>query len=210
MSRLVEPSDENMDLVAASVRDAGVVVAPSDTNLGLLLDPANDDAIERVYRIKGRDPGKPLTLFIRDPADWRLYGRHANPSTVESVVDAFWPGPLNLVLDATGRVPHDRLLLDGTVSIGCLENDVWRRLMTRLEGPVAMTSANRSGAVPDDDLVGVETALEHVGDAVDYVIDWEPTGATRASTILSLAGEPAILRRGDLSRERVACETDVF
>lgn len=210
MSRLVEPTAGNLDQVAACVRDGGVVVAPSDTNLGLLLDPTHEDAIERVYRIKERDPGKPLTLFVRDPADWRLFGTHDDPSLVGSVVDAVWPGPLNMVLDATDRVPHDRLLLDGTVSIGCLENDVWRRLTARLEGPVAMTSANLSGRVPDDDLVGVETAREHVGEAVDYVIDWEPAGTTRASTILSLAGEPAILRRGDLTRARIASDTDVF
>ncbi|MDY6780195.1 MAG: Sua5/YciO/YrdC/YwlC family protein, partial [Halobacteria archaeon] len=61
-------------------------------------------AVERAYAMKGRAPDKPLTLFVRDPADWRTYGTHSDPSVVEALADRFWPGPLNLVLDATDAV----------------------------------------------------------------------------------------------------------
>jgi L-threonylcarbamoyladenylate synthase len=209
MPRLVDPTPANLDRVAECVRHGGVVVAPSDTNLGLVLRPTSP-ALERVYDIKGRDPNKPLTLFVRDPEDWRRFGRHDDPALVESVVDAFWPGPLNVVLEATDAVEHDRLRMDGTVSIGCLSNSVWRDLTSRLEGPVAMTSANRAGAMADDELVGVDTALAQVGDAVDFVIDAEPEGTTRASTILSLAGAPRILRSGDLTRREIQAKTPVW
>jgi L-threonylcarbamoyladenylate synthase len=209
MTELVDPTPTNLDRVAECVREGGVVVAPSDTNLGLLLQPTSP-AVERAYEIKGRDPEKPLTLFVRDPDDWRRYGRHDDPALVEAVTDAFWPGPLNVVLEATDGVDHERLRMDGTVSIGCLSNSVWRDLTSRLEGPLAMTSANQSGAMTDDELVGVDTALEQVGDAVDYVLDAEPEGTTRASTILSLAGDPRILRAGDLSRAEIAARTPVW
>jgi L-threonylcarbamoyladenylate synthase len=93
--------------------------------------------------------------------------------------------------------------MDGTVSVGCLANPVWRDLADAVGGPVAMTSANRSGTVPDDRLVDVDLALAHVGDRVDHVLGGEPDDTTRASTILSLAagdpGEAMILREGDLT-----------
>jgi L-threonylcarbamoyladenylate synthase len=211
MTTVLEPTPAALDRAAAAVRDGGVVVAPSDTNLGLLLDPSHDAAVERAYAMKDRDPDKPLTMFVRDPDGWATYGAHPDPGVVDALADAFWPGPLNLVLAATEAVPHERCRRAGTVSISCLSNPVWRSLTDRLEGPLAMTSANRSGTLPDDQLVGVDLAVEHVGQAVDLVLDAEPEGTTRASTILDLSGDDpntgTVLRQGDrqpAALERVA------
>lgn len=201
---VLEPTSENIERVAETIESGGVVVAPSDTNMALTLDPWNPDAIARAYEIKSRPAHKPLTLFVRDPTAWQTYGQHPEPNVIERLTDAFWPGPLNLVLGRTDQIPDDRLCMDATVSIGCLANPVWRELTDHLDRPVAMTSANVSGTVPDDELVTVETAVEHVGDAVDLVLGGEPDGTTRASTILDLTDEPEILRQGDLSRERLA------
>jgi len=196
---VLEPTDENLDRVATRIREGGVVVAPSDTNLGLALDPWNPEAVRRAYEIKDRPTHKPLTLFVRDPADWHRFGTHEDPDGVQRVVDAFWPGPLNIVLDATDRVDAERLRRDGTVSIGCLSNPTWRALAARVDGPIAMTSANRSGTVDDDTLVDVALAREHVGETVDLILRGGPQGTTRASTILDMSGDPEILRRGDVT-----------
>lgn len=209
MGELLDPTDENLDRAAACVRDGGVVVAPSDTNLALTIEPWHADAIDRVYGIKDRPPEKPLTLFVRDPADWREFGSHEHPDLVEEVIDAFWPGPLNLVLERTERVHDERLCRGETVAIGCLANSVWRDLADRVGGPLAMTSANRSGAVDDDTLVDVDLAVEHVGDEADYILDSEPEGTTRASTILDLVYGPSILRRGDVTRETLQERTSL-
>ena len=197
------PTAENVRTVARCVRDGGVVVAPSDTNMALTVSPRHAEAIDRVYRIKDRPAHKPLTLFVRDPDDWRRFARHDDPEVVDALAEAFWPGPLNLVLERDASDLDDRCAIDGTVSVGCLANPVWRAFADTVGGPVAMTSANRSGTVPDDRLVDVELAVDHVGDAADYVLGGEPEGTTRASTILSLtagaAGEGRILREGDLT-----------
>jgi len=198
----LSPTTEHIQTVARCVREGGVVVSPSDTNMALTVSPEHGAAIDRVYDIKDRPTHKPLTLFVRDPRDWRRFARHDDPATVDALAEAFWPGPLNLVLDRDAPGLDDRCAMDGTVSVGCLANPVWRELADAVDGPVAMTSANHSGTVPDDRLVGVELAADHVGDAVDYLLGGEPKGTTRASTILSLAhgdaGEAQILRRGDL------------
>ncbi|ELZ23181.1 hypothetical protein C475_16069 [Halosimplex carlsbadense 2-9-1] len=196
---VLDPTDENLRRAAECIRDGGVVVAPSDTNLALTLDPWNPEAVRRAYEIKDRPAHKPLTLFVRDPDDWRRYGTHDDPELVDALVDRFWPGPLNLVLSSTDRVSDERLQRDGTVAVGCLGNPTWRRLAALVDGPLAMTSANRSGTVDDDTLVDTDLAREHVGDGVDLIIDGEARGTTRASAILGLAGDPELLRRGDVS-----------
>lgn len=196
---VLEPTPANLSRAAAVIRDGGVIVAPTDTNLGLALDPWNDAAVERAYEIKDRPAHKPLTLFVREPDDWRRYGTHDDPGLVDELVSEFWPGPLNVVLDATDRVDQDRLTRDGTVSIGCLSNPTWRDLAARVDGPVAMTSANRSGAIGDDALVDVDLAREHVGDGVDCIVAGEAQGTTRASAIVDLSGAPELLRKGDVT-----------
>jgi len=200
---ILGPTTENIRTVARCVRDGGVVVAPSDTNMALTVSPAHARAIDRVYAIKDRPTHKPLTLFVRDPDDWRRFASHDDPAVVDALAEAFWPGPLNLVLERDSSELNDRCAMNGTVSVGCLANPVWREFADAVGGPVAMTSANRSGTVPDDRLVDVELAADHVGDAADYVLGGEPDGTTRASTILSLADggadEARVLRRGDLT-----------
>lgn len=205
MTTVLEPTDANVERAAEAVRNGGVIVAPSDTNLALTLDPNQAAAVERAYEIKDRPRHKPLTLFVRDPSDWRTYGTHEDRALVDDLADAFWPGPLNLVLSATDAVPHERCTRDGTVAVGCLSNPVWRRLAAEVDGPLAMTSANQSGTVEDSTLVDVSLAAEHVGDAVEVVLAGEAQGTTRASTILDLASaEPTVLRRGDVTAADLA------
>ncbi|MFC6973831.1 L-threonylcarbamoyladenylate synthase [Halomicroarcula sp. GCM10025709] len=206
-TEVLDPTTAAVETVADCLADGGVVVAPSDTNMALTVDPGHAAAIERVYEIKDRPAHKPLTLFVRDPDDWRRFGTHPDPAVVDTLVEAFWPGPLNLVLEQADTGQHDRLSMDGTVSVGCLSNPVWRDLAAAVDGPLAMTSANQSGTVDDDTLVTVDRAVEHVGDAADYVLAGEPQGTTRASAILSLAagdrGDATPLRRGDIDAEAI-------
>jgi L-threonylcarbamoyladenylate synthase len=207
------PTDEHVATVAACIRDGGVAVAPSDTNMALTVDPARPEAIDRVYDIKDRPREKPLTLFVREARDWRQFGRHPNPELVDALAEAFWPGPLNLVLERDAAELDDRCGMDGTVSVGCLSNPVWRDLAEKVGSPLAMTSANQSGTVPDDRLVDVDTAIAHVGDRADYVLGGEPEGTTRASTILSLAagdaGHGTVLRQGDVTAAAIEAATPV-
>lgn len=90
---------------------------------------------------------------------------------VEDLIEAFWPGPLNPVLERTGPDLDERLYRDETVSIGRLSDPVWRKLVARVGGPDATTCANGSGTVADDTLVDVDLAVEHVGDDVDVVLE---------------------------------------
>jgi len=208
MATILEPTEENLRNAADCIRTGGVVVAPSDTNLALTLDPWNEAAIERAFEIKERPPNKPLTIFVRDPEDWREYGVD-DSGLAEAFVEAFWPGPLNVVVERTDAVPDPLVCGGETVAIGCLGNPTWRRLADHAGQPLAMTSANISGRA-DGRLVDLDLAVEQVGDRVDYVIEGGARGTTKSSTIVDLTGERSILRRGDITAADLNRVRDVF
>lgn len=209
--RVLEPTPANLRRAAARLRDGGVVLSPSDTNMALAVDPQDDAAIDRVYEIKGRPRAKPLPLFVRDPGAWTQYGRPDEAGVADRLIDALWPGPVFLIVRATDRVPHDRVQHEGTVCLGCIANPTWREMMTHVEGPIAMTSANRSGAVADDTLVDLELARAHVGDDVDVIVAEDPPeAATRATTIVDVVNGPRLHREGDVTATALNAVVDVF
>lgn len=211
MPRVLDPTPGNLREAAACIRAGGVVLSPSDTNMALGVDASNEAAIARVYEIKGRPRAKPLPVFVREPADWQRYGRPDEAGIAGRLIDAFWPGPPFLIVSATERVPHERLQREGTVCLGCIANPVWRELMSHLDGPLAMTSANRSGAVDDETLIDLELARNQVGERVDVIIDDDPPAdATRATTIVDLANGPRLHRAGDLTSADLHAVVDVF
>ncbi|MEF8827385.1 MAG: L-threonylcarbamoyladenylate synthase [Haloarcula sp.] len=209
--RVLEPTPGNLQRAAACLRDGGVVLSPSDTNMALGVDPEDEAAIDRVYEIKGRPREKPLPLFVRDPAAWQQYGRPDEAGIAEQLIDAFWPGPLFLIVEATDRVPHERVQHEGTVCLGCIANSTWRELLAHMDGPLAMTSANRSGMVADDTLIDLELARAHVGDQVDIIIaENPPQAATQATTIVDIANGPSLSREGDVTARELNAVVAVF
>lgn len=206
---VLEPTSETIETVATCILEGGVVVAPSDTNFALTLDPWNEAAIERAFAIKNREPTDPLTMFIHDPEDWQQWGKLSDHALVEALVDAFWPGPLNIVLHRTDAVPDRVVAGEETVALGCLANPVWRTLSRAVDMPLCMTSANKTGRA-DDRLVDLALAREQVGNEVDYILNGEPQGTTQSSTIVDLTGTPTVLRHGDITVEDLNAVVDVF
>jgi len=204
----LEPTEAGIGTAADCILDGGVVVAPSDTNLALTLDPWNEAAIERAFRIKNREPTDPLTLFIRDPSDWREWATTDQPGIVNALVEKFWPGPLNIILPKTDAIP-DRIVAGGeTIALGCLGNPTWRDLSAAVDQPLCMTSANRTGEA-DGQLVDLDLAIEQVGDRVDYVLEGDAQGTTQSSTIIDLSrSQPRMLRHGDITADDLTAAVD--
>ena len=202
MCKILEPTKENFKIVAKTIKNGGVIISPSDTNIALTLNPWNEDAIERAFEIKNRPATSPLTLFVLNPNDWKKYGYSKDEAMVQSLVNKFWPGPLNIIVNKKDTVPDKMLCGGDTISISCLSNPTWRKMMKELNMPVAMTSANLSGQA-NGVLVDMELALEQVGEKVDYLLTGEAQGTTKSSTIISLIDKPCITRLGDISAEDI-------
>lgn len=207
---ILDPTADGIETAAECIRDGGVVVAPSDTNLALTLDPWDESAIERAFAIKNREPTDPLTMFVRDPDDWDRWGTLDQTAHVETLVESFWPGPLNIIVEKRSTVP-DRVVAGGeTVALGCLENPVWRDLSAAVGKPLCMTSANLTGQA-DGRLVDLDLAVEQVGDRVDYLLRGGAQGTTQSSTIVDLTGaEPSVPRVGDITVAELNEVVDIF
>jgi L-threonylcarbamoyladenylate synthase len=209
-NNILESTEENYKLAAKCVTDGGVIVTPSDTNLALTLNPWIDQAIDRAFAVKNRPATSPLTLFFLDPEEWRDYALADDPGVITALAEAFWPGPLNIILKKKSIVPNRMVLGGETVALGCLSNPIWRGFMKYMKLPVSMTSANLSGQA-DGILVDMNVALNQVGDKVDYILKGEAQGTTKSSTIIDLSGaEPRITRYGDVTIEQLNLVTNIF
>jgi L-threonylcarbamoyladenylate synthase len=211
MNNVLEPTTENIRKAVKSLHDGGVIVCPSDCNLGLTVDPWNDAAVAQTFVIKQRPATKPLTLFIKNPSDWKNYAS-ANEETaqiVEKLTKAFWPGPLNIILKKNAHVPEKIVCGGDTVSISCMANPVLNQLIEEFKKPVAMTSANMAGQA-DGVLVDIQMASEQVGDKVDYILKGGAQGTTKSSTIIDLSSTPKVVRYGDITVEQLNQVVNVF
>ena len=179
--------------VARAVRalqSGGLVAFPTETVYGLGADSAQPDAVQRIFTVKCRPPGRPLTLHI---------GRHADPNTwshwteqAQALAERFWPGPLTLVLPRRDVADIITGGLD-TVGLRMPNHPLTLELLDRFGGAVPAPSANRSGQISP---TTAQHVLADLGDQVDVILDGGPCNVGLESTVLSLVHTPTILRQG--------------
>jgi len=186
-----------IEQAAFLLRQGQLVCYPTDTVYGIGATASNEDAIRRLYAVKGRTPNKPLPLLIADPGD---AGRYAEITPVaHRLMSRFWPGPLTIVLRKSAGLRSHALAGQNTVGLRVPDNDVPRSLVKMLGEPVTGTSANRSGARPPVSAAEVAFSL---GEMVSLVIDGGRASGAVESTVVDVSGRlPAIVREGAVSRE---------
>ena len=193
-----------MNPVAQAVEvltNGGVAAIPTDTVYGLAANGLDGAAASRVFDIKGRPEGMPLPLLLADAGDLSLCCVDV-PDSARSLAEAFWPGPLTLVLRRSGAVPGIVAAGGDTVGVRVPNHPVPREIAQLLGAPITGTSANRSGLPPATTAAEVR---EQIGDRVDYVLDGGAVRSGVPSTVLDLTGaEPRILRPGGVSPGSVA------
>lgn len=194
--RILNASPEAVEEAARVLRAGGLVVFPTDTVYGLGADPANPEAVERIYQVKGRESGKPLQLLLADSSQLPTVAVEISELAWQAA-RCFMPGGITLVLKKAPGVPLSVVAGGATVGVRVPQYDLCRALIRAFGGPVAATSANRSGGPSP---ATAAEAAEQVGDAVDLVLDGGPCPVGRDSTVLDLSGpEPRVLREGAVS-----------
>ena len=179
------------------LRDGGVVAFPTDTVYGVGVDPLQPEAVRRLYRIKGRPDNKPIAILVGSIADVERVAQ--TPSGAFSrLADRFWPGGLTLIVEARDLPPE--ITAGGhTVGVRMPNHPLTLQLLRSFGGPIATTSANRSGAPPATSAEEVDAQL---GDRVNLIVDGGDTITKVASTVLDLSvSHPQILRHGGISEE---------
>jgi L-threonylcarbamoyladenylate synthase len=193
------PEPPLIDRAADTLRGGGIVAYPTDTIYGLGVDPRNDAAVTRLYKVKGRERGVPIPLIA---ATLEQAQQAAEFTAAElQLARTFWPGPLTIVL--TPRQQFSPLVLGGgtRIAVRVPANNIACALAAALGTCVTSTSANRSGRPP---ATTADEALTALGNAIDLVLDGGPSDAGPPSTIVEIANSgPTLVRAGAVPWDRV-------
>ena len=182
---------------AMAIRAGRLVAIPTETVYGLAADAGDSAAVARIYAAKGRPSFNPLIVHVRDRAEAERLA--VFDATAAALADAFWPGPLTLVLPLRKGAPIAALVTAGldTVAIRVPAHRAMRALLVAADRPLAAPSANRSNGISPTRAAHVVASL---GAAAELVIDDGPCAAGLESTIVAGA---TLLRPGPVTAEAI-------
>ena len=188
-----------IEAAVEAIRAGELVVFPTDTVYGLGVDAFSAEAVTTVLLAKGRGREMPPPVLVQSPRT--VDGLATNvPVYVPDLIEAFWPGPLTLVLQSQSSLMWDLGETNGTVALRMPKDDIALRLLGEV-GPMAVTSANISGQPPAKTAQDAEAQFSSV---VSIYLDGGPRSSELASTILDCSCEsPVILRAGAISSDRI-------
>ena len=184
---------------AHAARSGNLVVMPTDTVYGIGADAFNAAAVRALLAAKGRGPDMPVPVLV---GSWATIDGlvMAVPPVARTLVEAFWPGGLSLVVEHAPSLQWDLGDARGTVMLRMPLHPVALDLL-RLVGPMAVSSANRSGSPPATSVSAAETQL---GEDVTVYLDGGQSPIGVASTVIDLTSEvPRVLRAGAVSIDRI-------
>jgi L-threonylcarbamoyladenylate synthase len=192
--------DEAVIAEAADVlRQGGVVAYPTDTLYGLAVDPRRDDAVARLYAVKGREAWSAVTLIAASLAQAKL-AAIMGPAELR-LARAFWPGPLTIVMPPQPGLSPAALGGGTTVGVRVPSHAVACALAAAFGFCITATSANRSGQPAAATGADVAATLSA---AVDLLVDAGPVAGGTPSTIVEVdESGPRLIRRGAVAWDRV-------
>lgn len=207
MLRVREADDDAIEEAALRLARGELVAFPTETVYGLGADAASGPAVEAIYRVKGRPVDHPLIVHVADVEQarwWSELGLYAS-----ALADAFWPGPLTLIVRRRAQAPAFACGGEPTIGLRCPAHPVAQALLrafARLGGRgIAAPSANRFGKVSPTRAAHVAADLSgHAAEALRLVLDGGPCDVGLESTIVDLSrDEPVLMRPGGVSAERI-------
>lgn len=205
LAPVLQPSVEALGRAVDVLRAGGLVAMPTETVYGLGCDASQGEAVARLYAAKGRPSFNPLIAHVADVEMAAREGRWGDAAA--KLADAFWPGPLTLVLPvadgAIGAGSVSDLARAGLSTIALRQPDhpVALELISAFGGPLVAPSANPSGRISPTSAAHVAA---DIGDKMDLILDGGPCRVGLESTIVSLVGErPALLRPGGLDPAQI-------
>jgi len=176
------------------------VVYPTETFYALGADPFSRTALEQLFRVKAREPGHPIGLIAADTSMAFSLAREV-PIDARRLADAFWPGPLTIVIPARDDLPPELTGPDG-VAVRVSPNPVARALAAGLEHPITATSANLSGKPPAGSLAEARAML---GAKVKVYLEGGNLMASAPSTLVAVNREAwKMVRTGAISEDQIA------
>lgn len=199
-TQLVDPRPEGLARAVACLKVGAAVAFPTETVYGLGADARDSKAVAGIYAAKNRPRFNPLIVHVQDLNAAQRYARFDDAAL--RIAQAFWPGPLSLVLPLAPDHGLSDLVTAGleTVALRVPAHPVAQALLTHFDGPLAAPSANPSGRISP-------TTAAHVRDGLDgkvaAIVDGGACPVGVESTILALTPTPTLLRPGGVAAETI-------
>ncbi|HXY33005.1 MAG TPA: L-threonylcarbamoyladenylate synthase [Planctomycetaceae bacterium] len=195
---MTAPIGTDIDRAASLITGGGLVAFATETVYGLGANAYDVRAVGRIFEVKERPQFDPLIVHVGAPAWVRNVAATVTP-LARRLIDAFWPGPLTLVLPKCDRIPYLATAGLETVGVRMPSHPSALDLLLRANVPIAAPSANLFGHVSP---TTAQHVAEQLGERIDYILDGGPCTVGVESTIVEVSGdEPALLRPGGLALE---------
>ncbi|WP_427897090.1 L-threonylcarbamoyladenylate synthase [Gardnerella piotii] len=221
MSKICTINEESLQLAAQIINAGGVIVVPTDTVYGVACDPFNEAAVAKIYQLKRRPRTKALQILMSSVSDLEKLGLYL-PSPLDVLAEKFLPGGYSPIARAKKDSVATRLATLCKADESSEQSKTQREAtqgvrvpdcpdlmkILRVTGPLAASSANRSGNESAD---SVEEAFEAFGDEIPLYLNAGPTRSHVASTVVGADSADAdgivILREGVISEEQIRAES---
>lgn len=199
--QILQPDPVGLAQAAALLSDGRLVAFPTETVYGLGADARKAEAVAAIYAAKGRPSFNPLIVHVSSVEAARQYARWTPDA--DRLAQAFWPGPLTLVLPLLADHGLSALVTAGlsTVALRVPAHRSARALLAAFGGPVAAPSANPSGRISP---TTARHVVQGLGGQIAAVVDDGACTVGVESTIIGLTGTPTLLRAGGLPTEALA------
>jgi L-threonylcarbamoyladenylate synthase len=200
VTRVLDADDDTIAGAARCLAAGGLTAFPTETVYGLGADATNGTAIARLYEAKGRPAFNPLIAHVIDFKAAQTLARFSAHAV--QLAEAFWPGPLTLVLPKAPGCPVADLATAGldSIAVRVPNHGVAQKILAALGKPIVAPSANRSGHVSPTTAAHV---LADLAGRIDLIVDGGPTLVGVESTIIACLEQPALLRPGGVAREAI-------
>lgn len=198
---LAKPSQHIVDKACEYIDNKQVVALPTETVYGLFADATSSCACEEIYKAKERPMDNPLIVHI---CDYNMLKKVAAeiPEDALKLADAFWPGPLTIILKKSDIIPDAVSAGLDTVGIRMPQNPVILEIISKTGLPLAGPSANRSGRPSPTD---AQYVYDDLKGRIPLIVDGGSCRVGVESTVLSLAGEkPVIFRPGYITQKQIS------
>ncbi|QAT41939.1 L-threonylcarbamoyladenylate synthase [Aminipila luticellarii] len=196
-TKLLEITTENMEQAARMIADGKLVAFPTETVYGLGADAMNGEAVGKVYAAKGRPSDNPMIVHIADKKDLARLTPVVT-EVMKALMEAFWPGPLTMIVNKLPGIPDATTGGLDTVGIRMPSDETARALIRQSGCPIAAPSANISGRPSPTTAQHVVTDL---AGKIDAILMGDECQVGIESTVVDVTGEnPMILRPGIITR----------
>lgn len=199
-TKILTSNESDLEIAGNIIKNGGTVIFPTETVYGLGANALNSEAVKKIFIAKGRPSDNPLIVHISDFSE--IYNFVCDvPENAKKLADAYWPGPMTLVLKKKEIIPNEVSAGLSTVGIRIPENEIAREFIKKTGCPIAAPSANLSGSPSP---TTVEHVIADMLGRVDAIIKGENCRVGLESTVIDVTGEmPVILRPGGVTPEMI-------